>query len=86
MMVDVFNNVCEKIEQIELLVGYELIWYGEYKVLKDVNEGLVFFVFYGFVVMIFVVVFMFNVLCQLFVIWMIVFFVVVGVIIGFIVF
>ncbi len=31
MTADAFNNVREKISQIELPAGYKLIWYGEYK-------------------------------------------------------
>ncbi|MEH0372697.1 efflux RND transporter permease subunit VexD [Vibrio mimicus] len=86
MTADVFNNVREKIEQIELPAGYELIWYGEYKASKDANEGLVISAPYGFAAMILAVVFMFNALRQPLVIWMTAPFAVVGVTIGLIAF
>ncbi|TXZ09320.1 efflux RND transporter permease subunit VexD [Vibrio mimicus] len=86
MTADAFNNVREKIEQIELPAGYELIWYGEYKASKDANEGLVISAPYGFAAMILAVVFMFNALRQPLVIWMTAPFAVVGVTIGLIVF
>lgn len=70
MTADAFNNVREKIEQIELPAGYELIWYGEYKASKDANEGLALSAPYGFAAMILAVVFMFNALRQPLVIWM----------------
>ncbi len=81
-----FNNVREKIEQIELPAGYELIWYGEYKASKDANEGLALSAPYGFAAMILAVVFMFNALRQPLVIWMTAPFAVVGVTIGLIAF
>ncbi|ELH5149427.1 efflux RND transporter permease subunit VexD [Vibrio cholerae] len=83
---DAFNNVREKIEQIELPAGYELIWYGEYKASKDANEGLALSAPYGFAAMILAVVFMFNALRQPLVIWMTAPFAVVGVTIGLIAF
>ncbi|EKF6712815.1 efflux RND transporter permease subunit VexD [Vibrio cholerae] len=83
---DAFNNVREKIEQIELPAGYELIWYGEYKASKDANEGLAISAPYGFAAMILAVVFMFNALRQPLVIWMTAPFAVVGVTIGLIAF
>ncbi|ENM5898697.1 efflux RND transporter permease subunit VexD [Vibrio mimicus] len=86
MTADAFNNVREKIEQIELPAGYELIWYGEYKASKDANEGLVISAPYGFAAMILAVVFMFNALRQPLVIWMTAPFAVVGVTIGLIAF
>ncbi|EMB50704.1 transporter AcrB/D/F family protein [Vibrio mimicus] len=86
MTAAVFNNVREKIEQIELPAGYELIWYGEYKASKDANEGLVISAPYGFAAMILAVVFMFNALRQPLVIWMTAPFAVVGVTIGLIAF
>ncbi len=81
-----FNNVREKIEQIELPAGYELIWYGEYKASKDANEGLALSAPYGFAAMILAVGFMFNALRQPLVIWMTAPFAVVGVPIGLIAF
>lgn len=86
MTADAFNNVREKIEQIELPAGYELIWYGEYKASKDANEGLALSAPYGFAAMILAVVFMFNALRQPLVIWMTAPFAVVGVTIGLIAF
>ncbi|MEH0388415.1 efflux RND transporter permease subunit VexD [Vibrio mimicus] len=86
MTADAFNTVREKIEQIELPAGYELIWYGEYKASKDANEGLVISAPYGFAAMILAVVFMFNAMRQPLVIWMTAPFAVVGVTIGLIAF
>lgn len=86
MTADAFNHVREKIEQIELPAGYELIWYGEYKASNDANEGLAISAPYGFAAMILAVVFMFNALRQPLVIWMTAPFAVVGVTIGLIAF
>lgn len=81
-----FNQVREKIEQIELPAGYQLIWYGEYKASNDANAGLAMSAPYGFAAMILAVVFMFNALRQPLVIWMTAPFAVVGVTIGLIAF
>ncbi|PFG57915.1 multidrug efflux pump subunit AcrB [Vibrio sp. ES.051] len=86
MTADAFNQVRNKIEEIELPAGYELIWYGEYKASKDANEGLAISAPYGFAAMILAVVFMFNALRQPLVIWMTAPLAVIGVTIGLIVF
>lgn len=86
MTSDAFNQIRDKIEQIELPAGYQLLWYGEHKSAKDANQGLVISAPYGFAAMILAVVFMFNALRQPLVIWMTAPFAVVGVTIGLITF
>ena len=86
MTSDAFSNIRTKIDAIALPVGYELIWYGEYKAAKDANEGLVISAPYGFAAMILSVIFMFNAVRQPLVIWLTVPLAVTGVAVGLIVF
>ena len=77
-----FKGVRDKIEQIELPAGYELVWYGEYKASKDANEGLAISAPYGFAAMILSVIFMFNAIRQPLIIWLTAPLAVIGVTIG----
>ncbi|WP_041054711.1 efflux RND transporter permease subunit [Vibrio owensii] len=83
---EAFNLVRDRIEEIELPSGYELIWYGEHKASKDANAGLAVSAPYGFAAMILAVVFMFNSIRQPLVIWMTAPLSVIGVVIGLIAF
>lgn len=83
---DALQAVKGKIESMELPVGYQLEWHGEYKDAKEANAGLIQSAPYGFAAMVLAVVFMFNGIRQALVIWCTVPLAVLGVAVGLVIF
>lgn len=79
---DLFEQVKEQIEGIELPPGYSLEWKGEYGNSKEANEGLAKTMPLGFGAMALVVIFLFNTVRQPLIIWLTVPLALIGVVWG----